>query len=213
MYGRWVRFFSVWVLIFQAPIFGIVTDWSAVVDLLTKSTVYLETKAGGGCTGFVINSLEREKQTKTILLSAAHCDGDGLYADQTPAKVLFKDTKKDLMVLEVDDLERPALKLATRDPKVGELVASYGYGYALERPMFRVAHISDDKTYIHEDNVGGPFFVLDAAFVGGQSGGPVVNAAGDVVMIVQRASDRVGLGVGADIIKQKTGRFWTKAQP
>jgi S1-C subfamily serine protease len=203
---RRVLFTLVCVVIFQAPMFG--QDWTTAVERLAKSTVYIEVK-GGGCTGFVINTrLDKDDEKKTIILTAAHCDGEQLYADQTPAKVLFKDTKKDLMVLEVDDLDRPALRLATQDPAVGHLVASYGFGYSLERPMFRVAHVSDDKTYIPE--TGGPFYVIDAAFVPGMSGGAVVNVAGEVVMIVQMASDRVGLGIGAEAIKSKVGRFFAK---
>jgi S1-C subfamily serine protease len=203
---RRVVFTVVCVTIFQAPMFG--QDWSAAVALLAKSTVYIETK-GGGCTGFVINTItDKDDDKKTRILTAAHCEGPEMYADQTPTKVLFKDTKKDLLVLEVDDLERPALRLAATDPVVGSLVASFGYGYSLERPMFRVAHISDDKTYIPD--TGGPYYVIDAAFVAGMSGGPVVNAAGEVVMIVQMASDRVGLGIGADEIRRKVGRFFAK---
>lgn len=201
-------FAAVCVVVFQAPMFAQSTDWAAAVAMLARSTVYIETK-GGGCTGFVIATVvNKDDEKKTRILTAAHCEGPEMYADQVPTTVLYKDTKKDLMVLEVDDLERPALKLAASDPQMGDLVASYGYGYALERPMFRVAHISDDKTYLPEQ--GGPYFVIDAAFVPGMSGGPVVNAAGEVVMIVQMASDRVGLGIGAETIKSKVGRFFAK---
>jgi S1-C subfamily serine protease len=203
---RRMLFTTVCVVVFQAPMFG-VQDWTAAVDLLAKSTVYIET-TGGGCTGFVINHTLRDKEKKTLILTAAHCEGPEMYADQTPTRILFKDTKRDLMVLEVDDLERPALKLASADPKVGNLVASYGFGYSLERPRFRVAHISDDKTYLPEQ--GGPYYVIDAAFVPGMSGGPVVDASGQVVMIVQLASDRVGLGIGAESIRAKVGRFFAK---
>jgi S1-C subfamily serine protease len=157
----------------------------------------------------VINDVVvKDKDDRDYIATAAHCDGTALYADNVPAKVIFKDTKKDLMVLEVDDLKRPALKLATQDPRIGDAVGSYGFGYAWERPMFRLAHIADDKTYVPEGDIGGPFFMLDAAFVGGQSGGPCVNAAGEVVLMVQLASDRVGLGVGAATIKSKIGRFF-----
>jgi S1-C subfamily serine protease len=204
--GRRVLYFSVCWVIFQAPMFA--ADWTRAVEALAQSTVYIETK-GGSCTGFVINTVKRDKErTKTVIMTAAHCDGPELYADQTPAEVVWKDTKKDLMLLEVNDLKKQALALAPADPVIGDIVASYGFGYSLERPLFRVAHISDDSTYIHEGGVGGPFFVIDAAFVGGMSGGPVVNQDGEVVMIVQRASDRVGLGIGAKTIRQKTKRFW-----
>lgn len=207
--GRRLLYTATCWLLFQAPMFG-QPNWAAVVSLLEKSTVYIETAGGGGCTGFVINTLVKDKQTVSYVATAAHCDGTTLFADQTPAAVVFKDTKKDLMVLEVEDLHRPSLRLATDDPKIGEAVASYGFGYAWERPMFRIAHVADDNTYIHEHNIGGPFFLLDAAFVGGQSGGPGVNASGDVVMMVQRASDRVGLGVGAKTIRQKIGRYFAR---
>jgi S1-C subfamily serine protease len=46
--------------------------------------------------------------------------------------------------------------------------------------------------------------------VPGMSGGPVVDASGQVVMIVQLASDRVGLGIGAESIRAKVGRFFAK---
>lgn len=203
---RQVLFTGVCVICFQAPMFG-VQDWSVAVALLHQATVYLET-TGGSCTGFVASTVERDGDKFTRIVSAAHCDGKELYADQTPAKVVFKDTKKDLMVIETEHLDRPGLKLSAKDPKVGEIVGSYGYGYSLERPLFRVAHISDDKTYIATDGIGGPLLVLDAAFVSGQSGGPVVNPLGEVVMIVQMASDRVGLGIGAEAIRGKIGRYF-----
>ena len=61
-----------------------------------------------------------------------------------------------------------------------------------------------------ETGQAGTFVSLDSAFVGGQSGGPVVNAAGEVVLIVQRASNTVGIGVGADVIRERMGRFFGK---
>ena len=79
--------------------------------------------------------------------------------------------------------------------------------------MFRTAHIADDDTYIPEDGIGGPFIVTDAQFVGGQSGGPVVNASGDVVLIVQRGGGGVGIGVGAETIRGKAGRYLQKPKP
>lgn len=189
-------------------------DWTPIADKLSKSVVYIESKSGS-CTGFVINSkVEKEKEPdRTYILTAAHCNGEDIYADQSAAKVLHLDNKKDLMVLAVDALDRPALKLATENPKIGQTVASYGFGWGLERPMLRQAMISDDNTYIPEDGIGGPFMVIDAQFVPGMSGGPVVNQAGDVVMIVQRGGGAVGIGVGEDIIRSKTGKYWEKPKP
>jgi S1-C subfamily serine protease len=188
-------------------------QWQPLAAQVEKSIVTIG-QTDTHCTGFVINdqakSKDENKKDVDYILTADHCDTKDLLADNTPARVIYKDAKKDLLVLEVDDTERPALKLAKEDPKIGDEVASYGYGFALERPMFRVTHIADDKTYIPEEGIGGPFIVTDAVFVGGQSGGPVVNTQGEVVMIVQRGGSGVGLGVGAEVIKAKAGKYFAK---
>jgi len=181
-----------------------VVDWGGVAASTLKSIVMIE-NADGTCTGFVIAS--KAKDDQDYILTAAHCDGDKLYADHEAAKVVWKDKKADLMILAVDDTGRPPLKLAAADPVIGQEVSSYGFGMGLERPMFRVAHISDTDANL-PDVEGGPFLMIDAAFVGGMSGGPVVDEYGAVVMIVQRASGTVGIGLGAEKIRDKTGRYW-----
>lgn len=175
-------------------------SWT-LAEKLTESVVYLENKEGS-CSGFVIDN-ERD-----YILTAAHCDGPELYANQNPTKVVSKDVKSDLMVLHVEELDKPALKLAQKNPSIGEEVASLGFGYGLERPLFRVSHISDNKAEISE--ISGNIVVIDAAFVPGQSGGPVVNTNGEVVMIVQMANERMGLGRGAEMIKSKVGKYFAK---
>jgi S1-C subfamily serine protease len=177
-------------------------DWSEVIKRTEKSVVYLET----GCTAWVIDV------ARHYVLTAAHCEaekGDVQWVDRVAARPVSKDVKKDLLVLEVHDLDpaRPALRLAEHNPDRGEDIMSVGYGMALERPFFRQAHVQDDQTVV-DAGIGGPFISLDSAFVGGQSGGPVVNRAGEVVMIVQRASNTVGIGVGAETIRERMGRFF-----
>jgi S1-C subfamily serine protease len=187
-------------------------DWSALVKDLTKSVVTIERNdAGTSCTGFIINSkVKKDQDTLTYVLTAAHCEAGKLFADQAEAKVVARNTEKDLLVLAVEHLDKPAMRLAQDNPKVGDELASFGYGMGLERPLFRIAHVSAE-TYIPYEGIGGPLFMTDATFVGGQSGGPVINAAGEVVMVVQRGTDSVGIGVGADTIKSKVGRYWEKA--
>lgn len=185
------------------------TDWASVVKDVEKSIVFIEIGDQGSCTGFIID------QVRKYVLTAAHCspgEHDILWVDRVTAKVISRDTKKDMLVVEVKDLDplRTALKLASSNPVIGTEVLSAGYGMGLERPFFRQAHVQDDQTMIPEGGVGGPFISLDAAFVGGQSGGPVVNIAGEVVMIVQRASNTVGIGVGVEIIRERMGRFFGK---
>lgn len=186
--------------------------WTAVADMVRRSTVYVQVGQQGSCTGFIINDAAKGGRNKTedvdFILTAAHCDGNDLFAAQRPTVVKAKDVQKDLLVLEVEDLDRPALRLARRNPEAGEEVASFGYGYGLEDPMFRVANISNDRIYIPYDGIGGPLLALNASFVPGQSGGPVVNHAGEVVMVVQMGTPIVGFGVGAEVVRDKVGRYF-----
>jgi S1-C subfamily serine protease len=179
-------------------------DWAKVASVISKSVVYIES-ADGSCTGFVIND---DAKGQDYILTAAHCDGSKLYADGAAATVIYRDAKTDLMVLSVADLGRPAVKFAKSNPTLGQDVASLGYGWGLEHPMFRTATISEIDTYIAaEGEVAGPFIVTDAAFVGGQSGGCAVNTSGEVVMIVQRGGSGVGLGIGVELIVAKVRRY------
>jgi S1-C subfamily serine protease len=188
-------------------------DWPALVKALEKSVVTIERDdKGTSCTGFIINAKgRRDDEDVDFVLTANHCFAEKLYADQAEANVVARNTEKDLLVLAIEDSGRPAMKLAQDNPKVGEELASFGYGLGLEKPLFRIAHVSAE-TYIPYEGIGGPIFFVDGAFVGGQSGGPCVNAAGEVVMVVQRSTPATGIGVGAETLRQRVGRYWEKPQ-
>lgn len=190
-------------LMFALPTVFASPDWRIAAEKIAKSAVFISSPEGS-CTGFVIDN------DRDYVLTAAHCDAKELFVDQTPAKVVHKDVKKDLLVVHIEDLDRPALKLAKDNPKTGDEVASFGYGYGLERPMFRVTHISDDKIFIPYEGIGGPLVAVDTTFVPGQSGGPVINSEGEVVMIVQLGTPIVGFGVGAETIHDKVGKYFQK---
>lgn len=191
------------------PVLAQSADWVTVARTIRESIVEIAFK-GGACTGFIINSTAKnDKDNVDYVLTAAHCEGPDLVADLLPAVIKAKDFKNDLMVLEIANTDRPALKLSDNDAKVGEAVASYGYGYALDQPLFRVAHVS-----AHDANIGErvQYQAIDSAFVPGQSGGPVVNGKSEVVMVVQLGSNVAGFGVGAEKIRDRIGRFFEKVQ-
>lgn len=179
-------------------------SWSTVAEKLKESVVFLE-NSHGTCTAFVID------QPKNLVLTAAHCYDElpRLYVDNKPVtKVVSRDTKKDLLVLSVDGLDRPALTLAKNDPTTGDEVASRGFGYGLEEPFFRVHHVSAHNLDIDYQNIGGPLIAVDTTYVGGMSGGPLVNLEGHVVGIVQLGTESVGFGVGAETIRDKAGKYF-----
>lgn len=182
------------------------SQWTPIAEKFASSVYFLEAvneqdAAVGGCSGFTIN------QEKRYVLTAAHCDGYKVRIAGTPSLRMFKDERKDLMVLRALSLDLgPAIKLARNNPVVGDEVASLGYGFALEQPMFRVAHISHAAIDIEE--LSGPFVMVDAQFVPGQSGGPVLNQQGELVSIVQRGGSGLGFGVGVETIRSKAGRYF-----
>ena len=193
-------------LFVSAPVSVFASEWAATAAKLRQSIVFVQIGSAGSCTGFVIDN-ERD-----YVLTAAHCDvkGEEHYVDLAPAKIVAKDTKNDLMVLKVEGIDRPALKLAKANPKVGDEVASYGFGFGLEQALFRQAHVSAVDVNINGNGGIGNYVGLDANFIPGQSGGPVVNPANEVVMLVQLGSSAgVGLGVGVDTIREKVGRYFT----
>lgn len=194
---------AVLVLALSSPLVGFAADHSNLAKSMVQSVVSIAIGEGGQCTGFVIDN-ERD-----FVLTAAHCDqkGQELYVDLAPAKIRAKDTKNDLMVLFVEGIDKPALKLAKANPAVGEEVASYGWGYALNVPLFRVAVVS--AIGLELPGAGIDFIALDAPLVPGQSGGPVVNAKGEVSMIVQMTSESTGFGKGAEQIAKSVGRYFT----
>ena len=184
-------------------------DWSEISQRVGRSVVWAQVGEGGGCTAWIIS------QERHYLLTAAHCYPGStgvLWVDGVLAKVVLLDSKRDLMVVEAKDIDptKTALKLAAQNPIIGQEVMSIGYGYALERPFFRQAHVQDDRMVLPGVE-GGPFISTDSPFVPGQSGGPVIDIAGNVVAIVQRGDGgTTGLGVGAETMLARVGRFFGK---
>jgi serine protease Do len=196
------------VLISCAVVAGLRADaWDLVVKHAQSAVVYIQVGDKGSCSGVVIH------QKAKYVLTAAHCTaGDVLWVDRVKGDVVALDAKKDLAVLRVAELDpsREAVALAAHDPAIRADVMSVGYGYGLERPFFKTAHVSDTSVRL-PDGDGGPFIGVDASFTPGQSGGPVFNEAGEVVAIVQLGDGgTLGLGVGADVIRERVGRFFAR---
>lgn len=180
------------------------SSWNPVAERVEKSLALLMAPGLNKiCTAFSIN--ERED----LVLTDEHCsgrdvEGKDILVNNLPVKIVAKDMRKDLMVLYVKGLDKPAVHLAKSNPRVGDEIASYGFGYALSKPLFRVTHASAIDTEEAPGQV-----ITDTTFTPGQSGGPVVNEDGDLVMIVDASDGRgLGVGLGVESIRKSMGKFF-----
>lgn len=187
------------------PSLRAMSSWTPVAEKLHNSVVFIEMSSPdekGSCSGFVID------EKRGYVLTAGHCDGEKVTIDGTQSVKMFKDERKDLMVLRALTSSRPALKLAKTLPDIGDDVASMGYGLGLEQPLFRIGHVSSN--HLNIESLSGPFVMTDISQVPGMSGGPIVNSVGDVISIVQRTGEGFGIGVGLDTIKDRVGRYFSE---
>jgi S1-C subfamily serine protease len=180
--------------------------WHLLVErLLEKSVVQLS----ANCSGFVINEAE------DYVLTAKHCGPEdvdsSVVVDNIPGTIVATDVHKDLLVVHVPGIDKPALRFAQAKPTYGEELGSFGYGGGYERPMLRLAHISQPRALVPEAGPG-EWIMLDGAFVGGQSGGPVVNAQGEVLLIVQMSNAVMALGRSSETIRDRVGKWIEKVK-
>lgn len=138
------------------------------------------------CSGFVI--------APQLVLTANHCLSESMEADGLPVTILNASEELDLGLLDVKT-DKPALELRTDTLSIGEEVMArgYGYGYNVMVTTFHKVTVLAVKP-----NSDMPVCVLYLSpFIGGMSGGPVVDNKGRVVGIVQWSATEAGFGVNA----------------
>ncbi len=139
----------------------------------------LEENGPGICTGFMVEYHHA--------LTAAHCvpEDAGFTVDGADSFVI----KRGAQLVLVYAGEKPVLKLAKRFALRDEVI-SFGYAWG---DMFvfnrRIAALKDQD------------FAMDGPLAPGQSGGPTVNQAGEVVGLNQGANAVIGILCGAQEIR------------
>lgn len=136
----------------------------------------------GVCAGFVIDA------PKHYILTAAHCVGENLKVDGSPATVVGLNA--DLAVITSPTLTKSSLVIASNLPERGEVVVTVGYGYGHLFSFVRHVAGYDDAD-----------LVLDSPEAPGTSGGPILNSAGEVVALAEISNSIISAGVGVEEIR------------
>jgi S1-C subfamily serine protease len=172
------------------------TPYEQMVSKVQRSVVKIEVKGSvlhdgdGSCSGEVV--------AQSRVLTAAHCAGEALMIDNQVARIIDIDEYQDLMVLDAH-LARPALKLRKEPVEKFEPLTAIGYAWGwTEMTVLKVfpflIHFTPDA------NEMAPGIFVQTQYIGGMSGGPVVDEYGEQVGIVQQGNQGIGYGVGADAI-------------
>lgn len=142
------------------------------------------------CSGFVIGH--------HLVQTAAHCVGKDMTADGIKATVLKVSKGYDLALLDVATDKAP-LKFRDSSVERFEMLNGIGYawGWTVQSVLAERAFLVDTAPY--ED--GAPGLIVQFGYIGGMSGGPVIDNEGKVVGIVQQSNGQVGYGVATNLIR------------
>ncbi|MDX2219695.1 MAG: Do family serine endopeptidase [Burkholderiales bacterium] len=154
-----------------------------------------------------------------IVLTNAHVvkDADSVRVKLTDrrefqAKVLGADERTDVAVLKIDAKNLPILRMA--DPaklRAGEWVLAIGSPYGFENSV-SVGVVSAKGRVLPDDRYT-PFIQTDVAVNPGNSGGPLLNALGEVVGMNSQIYSRTGgyqglsFAIPADVVERVKGQI------
>ena len=158
----------------------------SLVDRLEPSivSVLVQTPQGGaqgsgvvwdGARGLIVTNNHVVTDAQDVLVQLAA-------GDQIPAEVVATDPNTDLAVIRVDRTDLPSAEFAPELPRVGELAVAIGNPLGFENTV-----TAGIVSAVHRNlDQNGPYIDLiqtDAPISPGNSGGALVNAAGQVIGI------------------------------
>jgi S1-C subfamily serine protease len=172
------------------------TDWATVIGPAAKAVVRLEMLRQGHtepgiCSGVVIWA------DQGYVLTAAHCVDkpptetlsitvNGRHADLTRINNLL-----DLAILKTDLRGEKQMALAEKTPDPGTPIAIIGYAFGDPDVFFQFGYVSQTR------NAATKLVFLNSDVIGGDSGGPCIDATGKLVAINSRLYSWNSAGLAA----------------
>lgn len=151
------------------------TNWAQAVIGLEKRVVRLEMayedRDPSRCSGGVLN------KASGYVVTAQHCIKGKLTAvtvNARHAEVVRQNELLDLAVLRTELRGVENLPLAAKAPVVGSEIAVLGFAWGRKQLHMQFGHVS---LPLDEDGM----LMVDGMAIGGDSGGPTINAAGELV--------------------------------
>ena len=154
---------------------------SALDDLMTRIRgvlVVVNNKRQGAGAGVLAGD--------GLVLTNNHVAGDGNALEVTledggpyVAKLVKRNTEADLALLQIAEHNHPAAIFSTREPRPGEMVFAYGHPWGQRNVL--TGGVLSAVTTAHTRSGELPILRSDVQLAPGNSGGPLLNAAGEVL--------------------------------
>lgn len=182
-------------------IFNLACNESAITDHVNSSivritgTTQVHSIFGSGpanyvCTGFMV--------TDKIILTANHCLGGSMTGDGYPVDIIRGDKYYDLALLKTTN-SKGILTFRDEPVIIGEEIIGVGYGNGWPLPIgVRVRVVAPALAPYNGVPVG---IISQGSFIGGMSGGPMVDLGGRVVGVVQQQNDGLSYGIATTMIR------------
>lgn len=131
-------------------------------------------------------------------------------AQEFPAEVVGRDAPTDIAVLRVEGGKHPAIALGDSDRmRVGDWVVAIGNPFGLSHTVTAGIVSAKDRTgddvQLGDSSGYYNFIQTDASIHPGNSGGPLLNMAGEVVGIstaIRAEADRIGFAIPINMVKE-----------
>jgi len=174
------------------------TAFATTIKAIRRSTVQVRGVGPGGGAGVIWRA-------DGLIITNAHVvRGDEATVELwdgrvLSAKVIAKDTEEDLAALQVAATDLPAAPIGDSSTlRVGEFVLAVG------NPFGRVGAVTSGiiHTVAHQDSRRGDWVQADITLAPGNSGGPLTNAAGQVIGINSMIAGGLGLAIPSKTVER-----------